>query len=60
MIHGDRAAITNIGNKTDRLSLCCKGLVERSGLKRAIVALAAKNARIWSLLRNDTEYQVAV
>ncbi|GHA42533.1 IS110 family transposase [Photobacterium aphoticum] len=40
-----------------RLSLWCKSLVERRGLKRAIVALAAKNARIvWSLLYHDTEY----
>ncbi|PSU25161.1 IS110 family transposase, partial [Photobacterium lutimaris] len=58
LVHGARAVISAIGNKTDRLSLWCKSLVERRGFKRAIVALAAKNARIvWSLLSNDTEYQ---
>ncbi|WP_120511077.1 IS110 family transposase [Photobacterium salinisoli] len=58
LVHGARAVIASLGDKTDRLSLWCKSLVERRGFKRAIVALAAKNARIiWSLLRNDTEYQ---
>lgn len=58
LVHGARAVISAIGDKTDRLSLWCKSLVERRGFKRAIVALAAKNARIiWSLLSNDTEYQ---
>jgi transposase len=58
LVHGARAVIANLGGKTDRLSLWCKGLVERRGFKRATVALAAKNARIiWSLLRHDTDYE---
>lgn len=58
LVHGARAVIASLGDKTDRLSLWCKSLVERRGFKRATVALAAKNARIiWSLLRHDTDYE---
>jgi len=35
--------IACLGDKTDRLSLWCKSLVERRGFKRAIVALAAND-----------------
>ena len=50
--------VTNIGDKQDRLSQWCRQIKERRGLNRAIVALAAKNARIiWSLLHNQTEYE---
>ena len=45
-------------NKQDKLSQWCRGILERRRIKRAIVALAAKNARIiWSLLHNQTEYE---
>ncbi|PSW13419.1 IS110 family transposase [Photobacterium rosenbergii] len=58
LVHGARAFISANGNRTERLSLWCKDLVERRSFKRAVVGLAAKNARIiWSLLSNDTEYQ---
>lgn len=59
LIHGARAVIANCKNKTDKVSLWVKDLVERRGFKRATVALAAKNARlIWALLRSEKEYQV--
>ncbi len=58
LVHGARAVVTTIGNKQDRLSQWCRKIKERRGLNRAIVALAAKNARIiWSLLHNQTEYE---
>lgn len=35
-----------------------RDLLERLGMNRTIVALAAKNARIiWSLLHNQTQYE---
>ncbi|MCL1144416.1 IS110-like element ISSpi2 family transposase [Shewanella marinintestina] len=59
LIHGARAVIANCANKMDRTSLWIKALIERRGFKRAVIALAAKNARlIWSLLQSGQEYQV--
>lgn len=58
LVHGARTVIANLGDKQDRLSQWCRGVLERRGMNRAIVALAAKNARIiWSLLHNQTEYE---
>ncbi|UAB73741.1 IS110 family transposase [Vibrio sp. SCSIO 43132] len=58
LVHGARTVIANLGDKQDRLSQWCRGILERRGMNRAIVALAAKNARIiWSLLHNQTEYE---
>lgn len=54
LFHGSRTVIANIGDKQDRLSQWCQGVLERRGMNRAIVALAAKNARIiWSLLQSN-------
>ncbi|ROR26913.1 transposase [Vibrio crassostreae] len=56
--HLARTVIANLGDKQDKLSQWCRGVLERRGMNRAIVALAAKNARIiWSLLHNQTEYE---
>lgn len=58
LVHGARTVISNLGDKQDRLSQWCRGVLGRRGMNRAIVALAAKNARIiWSLLHNQTEYE---
>ncbi|WP_261902956.1 IS110 family transposase [Vibrio fortis] len=58
LVHGARSVIANLGDKQDKLSQWCRGVLERRGMNRAIVALAAKNARIiWSLLYNQTEYE---
>ncbi len=58
LVHGARTVIANLGDKQDKLSQWCRGVLERRGMNRAIVALAAKNARIiWSLLHNQTEYE---
>ncbi|GGO70796.1 hypothetical protein [Bowmanella pacifica] len=45
-MQGARAVISNLKDKNDKLSLWAKGVLERRGYKRAIVALAAKHARI--------------
>ncbi len=57
-MHGARAVISNLKDKNDKLSLWAKGVMERRGFKRAIVALAAKHARIaWAILRTQTEFR---
>ncbi|MFA0471718.1 IS110 family transposase, partial [Vibrio sp. 10N.222.51.E8] len=45
LVHGARTVIANLGDKQDKLSQWCRGVLERRGMNRAIVALAAKNAR---------------
>ena len=58
LIHGTRAVLATVAEKTDKLSVWIKQLIERRGYKRACVALAAKNARIvWALLTQHGEYQ---
>ena len=51
LIHGARAAIRHLGEKTDPKSVWLRALVERRGTNRAAVALANKNARqAWAIL----------
>ena len=51
LIHGARAAIRHLGDKTDPKSTWLRALVERRGKNRAAVALANKNARqAWAIL----------
>lgn len=58
LIHGTRAVLATVKNKTDRLSRWAQTLIERRGYKRAAVALAAKNARIlWALLTKGEMFQ---
>lgn len=58
LIHGARAVLKNIKDKTDKLSLWLKALVERRGFNKAAVALANKNARIlWAMAVKNKEYQ---
>ena len=58
-IHGARAAVRVATNNNDSyLNQWVNQLKERRGFNKAAVAVANKNARIiWSMLRNDTEYQ---
>lgn len=59
LIHGTRAVLATCQHKVDRVSCWIKSLAERRGYKRAIVALAAKNARIvWALLTTKKEYEL--
>ena len=51
MIHGARAVIRHLGDKSDPQSVWLRALVERRGKNRAAVALANKNARqAWAIL----------
>ena len=60
LVHGARAVVARAKSKTDWLSQWVNDLIERRGMRRAIVAVAAKNARIiWALLTHKTEYQAA-
>ena len=51
LILGARSVLASAGNKTDRLSRWALSVHERRGYGKALVAIAAKNARMaWALL----------
>jgi transposase len=57
---GARAVLHSAAQKTDRLSRWAIALRERRGYHRAIIAVAAKNARIiWALLAKNRSYDPA-
>ena len=59
LVHGARAVIAMLKDKQDRVSCWIRDLVERRGYNRAIVALAARNARvIWTLMMKKEDYRV--
>ena len=54
---GARAVLQSAAQKSDRLSRWAMALLARRGYHRAIIAVAAKNARIiWALLANNREF----
>ena len=54
---GARAVLQSAAQKTDRLSRWAMALRARRGYHRAIIAVAAKNARIiWALLAKNREF----
>ena len=58
---GARAVLQSAALKTDRLSRWAVALRARRGYHRAIIAVAAKNARIiWALLARGREFALAV
>lgn len=58
LIHGARAVLSQLGEKTDRLSCWLRALIQRRGFNKAAVALANKNARIlWALATHGTTYE---
>ncbi len=58
LIHGARAVIANLRDKQDKTSCWLRELIARRGYKRAIVALAARNARlVWTLLTKQEDYR---
>ena len=60
LIMGARAALQMAAGRSDRLSRWAIALKERRGYHRAVVALAAKNARIlWAMLAHGAEYRIA-
>ena len=60
LIMGARAALQMAAGRSDKLSRWALAVKERRGYHRAVVALAAKNARIlWALLTRNTEHRAA-
>ena len=60
MIHGARAVISRVRDRNDPRSIWLKGIIERRGFNKALVALANKTARIaWALLTQKTSYVAA-
>jgi transposase len=57
---GARAVLQSAAHKSDRLSRWAMAVRARRGYHRAIIAIAAKNARIvWALLAKKQEYSAA-
>jgi len=58
LIHGARAVVSRIGDKSDPISRWLRALIQRVGIHKATVAYANKMARMgWAVLKNDTCYQ---
>lgn len=58
LVHGARAVVAHLGEKQDRVSCWLRSLIERRGYLRAVVALAARNARlIWTLMMKQEDYR---
>ena len=60
LIHGARAVVRDATNNNDsHINQWVNQLKERRGFNKTTVAVANKHARIiWSMLGNETEYQV--
>lgn len=58
LVHGARAVVATLGNKQDKVSCWVRELIARRGYLRAVVALAARNARlIWTLMVKQEDYR---
>ncbi|WP_226669305.1 IS110 family transposase [Microbulbifer aggregans] len=58
LVHGARAVVANLRDKQDHVSCWVRELIARRGYLRAVVALAARNARmIWTLLVKKEDYR---
>jgi transposase len=56
---GARAVLNAAANKTDRLSRWAVGLAARRGYWKAVVAIAAKNARLaWAVLTKGETFKL--
>jgi transposase len=62
LIHGARAVLRHVPDKTDPLSVWLQQLAQRRGMNKAVVALANKNARrLWAIWRAEgAELSMAV
>lgn len=59
LVMGARAVLSGLGNKQDRFSRWARNLVERRGYWKAVVAIAAKNARLaWAVLKYGEAFQL--
>jgi transposase len=61
LIQGARSAMPTLAKSDTRLGAWLRGLLSRAHANTAVVALAAKMARIvWALLRHARTYEAAV
>ncbi len=59
LVMGARAIHSGLGDKQDRFSRWARSLVERRGYWRAVVAIAAKNARLaWAVLKFGEDFRL--
>jgi len=59
LVMGARAVLAGLGDKQDRFSRWARSLVERCGYWKAVVAIAAKNARLaWAVLRYGEDFRL--
>lgn len=59
LVMGARAVLSGLGDKQDRFSRWARGLVERRGYWKAVVAIAAKNARLaWAVLKYGESFRL--
>lgn len=58
LVHGARAVVATLKDKQDKVSCWVRELIARRGYLRAVVALAARNARlIWTLMIKEEGYR---
>ncbi len=59
LVMGARAILSGLGNKQDGFSRWARSLQERRGYWRAVVAIAAKNARLaWAVLKYGEDFRL--
>ncbi len=59
LVMGARAVLNSLGDKQDRFSRWARNLVERRGYWKAVVAIAAKNARLaWASLKYGEDFRL--
>ncbi len=59
LVMGARAILSGLGDKQDRFSRWARNLVERRGYWKAVVAIAAKNARLaWASLKYGEDFRL--
>jgi transposase len=59
LILGARSVLNSIGDKQDYFSQWARSLVDRRGYWRAVVAIAAKNARVaWAVLKYGEDFRL--
>lgn len=58
LVMGARSILAGLGDKQDRYSRWARALMERRGYWKAVVAIAAKNARLaWAVLHYGEEFK---
>lgn len=59
LIHGARAALPSLAKGKTLLGAWLRGLLSRAPMNMAVVALAAKMARImWAVLRSERPFEM--